>query len=81
MPGSLDCESTPVSQRCFGEVTVPEGMLLVLGDHRGASSDGIAQCRGSMDTGDACVRWVRESDVIGEAFAVVWPIGRFGGVG
>lgn len=79
-PGSLDCTSAPVSQRCFGELTVPSGMLLVLGDHRGASSDGISQCRGRTDGGEACVRWAREEDVIGEAFAVVWPLNRFGGL-
>lgn len=82
-PGALDCETTPRSLRCFGEVIVPEGMLLVLGDHRGASSDGILQCRGSGEAAsdDSCVRWARESDVIGEAFAVVWPLGRLGAIG
>ncbi len=81
--GSLDCETTPRSLRCFGEVTVPEGMLLVLGDHRGASSDGILQCRGAEGSpgDDSCVRWARESDVIGEAFAIVWPLSRFGEIG
>lgn len=80
-PGSLDCASTPVSQRCFAPITVPEGMLLVLGDHRSASSDGIWQCRGSTDdANESCVRWVRTEDVTGKVFARIWPLGDFGGV-
>ena len=81
-PGALDCETSQRSHRCFSEVTVPEGMLLMLGDHRGASSDSIQQCRGSAEVANAdpCVRWARESDVVGEAAAVVWPLSRFGGV-
>lgn len=89
VPGQLDCDTTPASSRCFAEATVPEGMLLMLGDHRGASSDGVLRCRGSDGTGsadavgagaDTCVRWVKASDVYGEVFAVVWPLNRFGGL-
>ncbi|MFT4231192.1 MAG: signal peptidase I, partial [Leucobacter sp.] len=79
-PGALDCDSLPVSTRCFGEVTVPEGMMLVLGDHRAMSSDGIAECRGSPEADADCVRWVRREDVVGEVFSVVWPLNRFGGL-
>ncbi len=96
VPGELDCDTTPASSRCFAPVTVPEGMLLVLGDHRGASSDGILPCRGvpagagtgaeaseADDAGgsaDGCARWVRVSDVYGEVFAIIWPLNRFGGL-
>ena len=81
--GASDCSTTPASLRCFAPVTVPEGMLLVLGDHRGASSDGITNCRG-LDPGDPaaqnCARWVRIGDVIGEPFVRVWPLNRIGGI-
>lgn len=76
---SLDCETAVVSARCFPAVTVPEGMLLVLGDHRGASSDGITRCRGANDSpADTCVRWVKVDDVVGAVWRIVWPLGRFG---
>lgn len=81
VPGTLDCDTIPGSGRCFPPVTVPEGMLLVLGDHRGGSSDGITPCRGSTtDSSSECVRWVRARDVIGEVSIVIWPFSRFGGV-
>lgn len=80
-PGGVDCDTEPVSTRCFPPVTVPAGMLLVLGDHRGASSDSISGCRGTdAGSSESCVRWARVDDVTGEVFAVVWPLGRFGGV-
>ncbi len=81
-PGALDCSTAPRSLRCFSAVTVPEGMLLVLGDHRSASSDGIFLCRGDAEeqTDGGCVRWVRERDVIGEVVLVFWPLGRIGGL-
>ncbi len=79
-PGSLDCSTTPRSARCFPPVTIPGGKLLVMGDHRSASGDGIAPCRGSADAADGCVRWVRVDDVLGEALVGVWPISRAGGV-
>lgn len=78
-PGSLDCDSTPRSARCFPEATVPEGMLLVLGDHRSASNDGVAQCRGADEqSSETCVRWVRAEDVWGEVAAVILPVSRWG---
>ena len=86
-PGVLDCESTPASQRCFPAVTVPEGMLLVLGDHRSNSADSVAACRGLTDaslgasSGEAgCVHWARIDDVYGKAFVTVWPLGRVGAI-
>ncbi|GAA2239616.1 signal peptidase I [Herbiconiux moechotypicola] len=78
--GALDCDTTPASLRCFGEYTVPEGGYFVLGDHRSASSDSIALCRGAPETTDACVRLVDSSGVVGRVFQIVFPFGRFGSV-
>lgn len=80
VPGEADCSAPIASQRCFPELTVPEGMLLVLGDHRGSSSDSVATCRGlrAPTSGEACVRWARESQVMGTVFAVIWPVNRIG---
>lgn len=79
MPGELDCRTEPKSLRCFAPALVPEERLLMLGDHRQASSDGIAQCRGKVwPDSEGCVRWAREEDVVGEVWIVVWPLDRFG---
>ncbi|MDO9396867.1 MAG: signal peptidase I [Herbiconiux sp.] len=78
--GVLDCASVPVSQRCFAEYTVPEGSYLALGDHRSASSDSIAHCRGTPTTTDDCVRLVRRDDIVGEVFQIVFPFSRWSGI-
>ncbi len=78
-PGETDCASIPRSKRCFPPVTVPDGMLLVLGDHRSSSSDSMTRCRGSSaPSSQGCVRWVRADDVIGQVVLVVWPPRHFG---
>src|SRR5688500_1633956 len=56
-PDMLDCSSTPRSTRCFPEITVPDGNLLVLGDHRSQSADSVIGCRGATD-GPECARLV-----------------------
>ena len=61
VPGQLDCLSG--SLRCFGPIEVPEGKLLVLGDHRSRSADSVYQCRGEGQPG--CARFVDEHDVVG----------------
>ncbi|WP_087485835.1 signal peptidase I [Brachybacterium massiliense] len=79
--GVLDCTTSPRSLRCVDEVKVPAGMLLALGDHRGNSSDGASACRTpNAQSPPECMRWVRTDDVLGRAWTVFWPLGRFGSV-
>lgn|GEM_PF-146559 len=59
----------PPSQVPF-KVTVPAGDLWVMGDHRSLSADS----RSHMDQPGR--GFVPESDVVGRAVAVVWPVGR-----
>lgn len=77
--GSLDCDSEPMSTRCFGPVTVPEASYLVLGDNRANSADSAYLCRGTADPDEDCWRWMTRDDVFGQAGAILWPIGRWGG--
>lgn len=67
VPGELDCTSG--SRRCFGPITVPEGRLLVLGDHRSDSSDSVSACRGDAPP-TGCVRFVAADDVLGRVIGV-----------
>ncbi|MBX6390010.1 MAG: signal peptidase I [Frankia sp.] len=50
----------------FDPVTVPEGQLWVMGDHRSASAD--SRYNGTIP----------EDSVVGRAFVRVWPLSRFG---
>ncbi|MGY1885992.1 signal peptidase I [Blastococcus sp. SYSU DS0753] len=65
-------EDTPIERRAFGPVTVPEGRLWVMGDHRSASADS----RSHM--GDEYAGTIAVDDVIGKAAVIVWPLDRFG---
>lgn len=80
------------SKRCFGPVTVPEGYIFVMGDHRRASADSSQKCWGLTDLGmrqnsDAaqavapCVRLVSLDEVIGKAIFIVMPPSRWGTLG
>jgi signal peptidase I len=65
-------ENTPIGERTFGPITVPDGRLWVMGDHRSASADSKAHL------GDRYAGTVAVDDVIGKAAVIVWPLDRFG---
>ncbi|MBU6244919.1 MAG: signal peptidase I [Actinomycetales bacterium] len=56
------------------EVVVPAGMMWVMGDHRSNSADSRAHL------GDPGGGMVPESQVVGRAMNVLWPIPRIGSV-
>ncbi len=65
-------QDTPIETRAFAPVTVPEGRLWVMGDHRSASADS----RSHRD--DQYAGTIAVDDVIGKAAVIVWPLDRFG---
>ena len=78
-PGTLDCSSTPRSTRCFPEITVPEGNLLVMGDHRSQSADSVIACRGATE-GPECAQLVPLGRVVGPVVLRFWPLTDAGGI-
>jgi signal peptidase I len=55
------------------EVTIPEGRLWVMGDHRSASGDSLEHFRGSRDPIESTIS---TDAVVGRAFVVFWPVNR-----
>lgn len=78
-PGAQDCTGDARSVRCFPEITVPAGSLLVLGDNRANSSDSVVGCR-AQNQADDCARFVREDRVVGPVVGRFWPPSAIGGV-
>jgi signal peptidase I len=82
VPGQLDCTTTQMSRRCFGPVTIPEGELWVMGDHRSDSADSSYQCQGLPPTsGAVCQGPIPVDNVIGKAIFIVMPPSRWGTIG
>jgi signal peptidase I len=65
-------ENNPIESRSFDPVTVPQGRLWVMGDHRSASADS------RVHVGDKYSGTIAVDDVIGKAALIVWPVDRFG---
>ncbi|MCW2539069.1 MAG: signal peptidase [Frankiales bacterium] len=69
----------PGDSRSFGPVTVPEGRLWVMGDHRSDSADSRYHC-GDGGTGANCdpeASTVSLDNVIGKAVVIAWPPSRW----
>jgi signal peptidase I len=64
-------QNSPIDSRAFGPVTVPQGRLWVMGDHRSNSADS------RVHIGDKYSGTIAVKDVIGKAAVVVWPLNRF----
>ncbi|MFC4021298.1 signal peptidase I [Micromonospora sp. GCM10011542] len=56
------------------DITVPEGRLWVMGDHRSASGDSLEHWQQSGQ--DIIEATIDEDEVVGRAFTVFWPVGR-----
>ncbi|MGW3640208.1 signal peptidase I [Streptomyces sp. NPDC005131] len=63
--------NTPCSSDAEFKITVPQGHIWVMGDHRQASADSRYH-RGKPGGGAVPV-----DDVVGRAFTVVWPVDRW----
>ncbi|SCF39317.1 signal peptidase I [Micromonospora purpureochromogenes] len=56
------------------DITVPEGRLWVMGDHRSASGDSLEHWQQSGRNIDSAT--IPEDQVVGRAFTVFWPVDR-----
>ncbi len=55
------------------DITVPKGRLWVMGDHRSQSGDSLEHWG---QTDDITVATIPESEVVGRAFVLFWPVNR-----
>jgi signal peptidase I len=55
------------------DITVPDGRLWVMGDHRSQSGDSLEHWEQTEDIGAATID---QDSVVGRAFTVFWPVGR-----
>ncbi len=70
---SADGERDKPADQDF-DVTVPQGRLWVMGDHRSASGDSLQHWQQSgQDINEATIP---EDEVVGRAFTVFWPLDR-----
>jgi signal peptidase I len=65
----------PTTEKPFAPVTVPPGDLWVMGDNRNNSNDSRFQNGGGLRG------VVPVGNVIGKARTIIWPPGRWGGIG
>ena len=68
-PEEVPSDPRVCRSRRFDEVLVPPGQLFVMGDHRIVSQD--SRCQGTVPI----------ENVIGRAFVIVWPSGRWDTLG
>ena len=67
--GVEDCTTEPRSRRCFAPITVPDDRFLMLGDHRGDSSDSVSKCR-REDAASDCARFATADGLVGPVIGV-----------
>ena len=67
-----DGEQDPPADHPFS-ITVPQGRLWVMGDHRSASGDSLEHYSDTRDVQEATIP---EKSIVGRAFTVFWPVGR-----
>jgi signal peptidase I len=61
-----------------GEITVPQGMVLVMGDNRNESNDSHAWRALGSDGNSYPCPFVPEERIIGRSMFIFWPPGRIG---